>query len=190
MSLRLAQGGSRPLGVRLETERVVLRSWRMADAESLVRHADNRSVSMHLRDRFPYPYTLENAREFLSSQLAVPGPPLNLAIESVEHGEEAIGSVGLMPMADIHRFTCEVGYWIGEPFWGRGLAAEALVRFTEYTFERFTFERLEAQVSAANRSSCRVLEKAGYEHEATLRRNIFKAGQFYDSFVYVRFRGR
>jgi RimJ/RimL family protein N-acetyltransferase len=178
------------LGLRLETERLVLRSWRMSDVESLVRHANNPKVSMHLRDRFPSPYTVEHAREFLASQLAVPDPPLNLAIEVLDNGEEAIGSVGLMPMADIHRFTCEVGYWIGEAFWGRGLAVEALVRFTEYTFARFPFERLEAQVSDANSASCRVLKKAGYEHEATLRRNIVKHGQFYDSHVYVRFRAR
>lgn len=187
MSQELAESSPKPLEVRLETERLVLRSWRMDDAEALVRHADNRNVSMHLRDRFPYPYTLKDAREFLENQLAVPDPPLNLA---VEHAGEAIGSVGLMPMADIHRFTCEVGYWLGEAFWGRGLVAEALIRFTEYAFERFPFERLEAHVSATNSGSCRVLEKAGYEQEAILRRNIFKHGEFHDSFLYVRFRSR
>jgi ribosomal-protein-alanine N-acetyltransferase len=176
--------------VRLETARLVLRTWRESDAEALVRHAGNRNVSLHLRDRFPYPYTLKDAREFLATDAVLADPPLNLAIEAIENPGEAIGSIGLMPMTDIFRFTCEVGYWIAEACWGRGYAAEALVRFTDYTFEKFPYERLEAHVSSGNPSSCRVLEKAGYIHEATLRRNVYKHGEFYDSFVYSRLRVR
>jgi ribosomal-protein-alanine N-acetyltransferase len=175
------------MSVQLETERLVLRPWRRGDEEALVRHADNRRVWLNLRDLFPHPYTREHAREFIAIQAATAGPPSNLAIE---HEGEAIGSVGLHPLTDVARFTAEIGYWIGEAFWGRGLATEALRCFTGYAFDKFPFERLEGWVFATNPSSGRVLEKAGYELEATLRRSAFKDGRFVDCHLYVRFRPR
>jgi RimJ/RimL family protein N-acetyltransferase len=173
--------------MRLETERLVLRPWQTGDEEALVRHADNRGVWINLRDLFPHPYTLDDAREFIGRNLLRSSPPMNLAIE---HAGEPIGSVGLHPLTDVSRFTAEIGYWIGEAFWGRGLATEALRRFTDYAFEQFPIERLEGWIFATNPSSGRVLEKAGYEHEATLRRSAFKDGQFLDCHMYVRFRPR
>lgn len=173
--------------MRLETERLVLRPWREGDEEALVRHANNRRVWITLRDLFPHPYDIDAARDFIALNALRSQPPKNLAIE---HAGEPIGSIGLHPLADVSRFTAEVGYWIGEAFWGRGLATEALRRFTDYAFEEFPFERLEACVFATNPSSGRVLEKAGYEHEATLRRSAFKDGQFLDSHLYARLRHR
>lgn len=175
------------MSVRLATERLVLRPWRRGDEEAIVRHADNRRVWLNLRDLFPHPYTRDDAREFIAIQAGTSGPPHNLAIE---HGGEAIGSVGLHPLSDVSRFTAEIGYWIGEAFWGRGLATEALRLFTGYAFESFPFERLEGWVFSTNPSSGRVLEKAGYELEATLRRSAFKDGRFVDCHLYVRFRPR
>lgn len=171
--------------MRIETERLVLRRWRKADQEPLARHANNRKVSVNLRDLFPYPYTLEHAREWIARQTAMPDPSTNLVIE---HAGEFVGNVGLKPLTDVNRFTAEVGYWLGEDFWGRGFATEALASFTEYVFAQFPFERLEAWVFSSNPASGRVLEKAGYEYEATLRQSVFKEGRFLDSHVYVRFR--
>ena len=171
--------------MRLATERLVLRPWRKGDEEALVRHANNRKVSINLRDHFPHPYTMEDARSWIERCLAASEPPATLAIE---HEGEPIGGVGLQPLADVARFTAEVGYWLGEPFWGRGFATEALIRLTGYAFERFAFERLEAWVFATNPASARVLEKAGYEREATMKRAVFKDGRFLDCHVYVRLR--
>lgn len=173
--------------MRLETERLVLRPWRKGDEEALVRYANNRNVWLNLRDLFPYPYTLEHAQEWLVRCSATSGPPHNLAIE---HAGEAIGSVGLSPMVDVTRFTAEIGYWLGEPFWGRGFATEALRRFSEYAFESFSFERLEAWIFASNPASGRVLDKAGYTYEGTLKRSAFKDGRFLDCHVYARLRPR
>lgn len=173
--------------MRIETERLVLRPWREDDEEALARQADNRRIWINLRDRFPHPYTLEHAREWIGRCLAAPDPPLDLAIE---HAGEPIGGIGLQPWPDVARFTAEVGYWLGEAFWGRGFATEALRRFTAYAFESFPFERLEAFVFATNPTSGRVLEKSGYEFEATLRRSAFKDGRFLDCHVYARFRPR
>jgi RimJ/RimL family protein N-acetyltransferase len=173
--------------MRIETERLVLRPWHVGDEGALVRYADNRRVWLNLRDRFPHPYTLEHAREWIGRCAAAPDPPLDLA---VEHAGEPIGGIGLVPLSDVARFTAEVGYWLGEPFWGRGFATEALRRFTSYAFEHFRFERLEAWIFATNPSSGRVLEKAGYEREATLRRSAFKDGHFLDCHLYARLRPR
>jgi RimJ/RimL family protein N-acetyltransferase len=173
--------------MRIETERLVLRRWREDDAEALARHADNRRIWINLRDRFPHPYTLEHAREWIGRCLAAPDPPLELAIE---HADEPIGGIGLQAMTDVARFTAEVGYWLGEAFWGRGFATEAVRRFTDYAFERFAFERLEAWIFATNPSSGRVLEKSGYQYEATLRRSAFKDGRFLDCHLYARLRPR
>ena len=173
--------------MRLETERLVLRPWHKGDEEALVRHANNRRVWLNLRDLFPHPYTLADAQGFIEGNASMPGPPKNLAIE---HAGEPIGSIGLHPLSDVSRFTAEIGYWIGEAFWGRGLATEALKRFTDYALEQFHFERLEGWIFATNPSSGRVLEKAGYEYEATMRRSAFKDGQFLDCHLYVRFRPR
>ena len=173
--------------MRLETERLVLRPWREDDAEALARRANNRRVSIQLRDRFPHPYTLEDARQWIGRCLAAPEPPLDLAIE---HAGEPIGGVGLQPWQDVARFTAEVGYWLGEDFWGRGFATEALRRFSAYAFESFPFERLEAYVFSTNPASRRVLEKSGYEYEATLRRSAFKDGRFLDGHLYARLRPR
>jgi ribosomal-protein-alanine N-acetyltransferase len=179
--------GGRIAGMKIETERLVLRPWCVGDEAALARHANNRKVWLNLRDRFPHPYTLQNARDWLAHCASDPQPMFNLAIE---HKGEPIGGMGLVPMTDVSRFSAEVGYWLGEAVWGRGFASEALRSFTAYVFEGFSFERLEARVFAPNRASARVLEKAGYEREATLRRSVFKDGQFLDSHVYVRFRPR
>ena len=173
--------------MKLETERLVLRPWREGDEQDLVRHANNRNVWINLRDAFPHPYRLEDAREWIQRAVFASEPSPNLAIE---HAGEAIGNVGLVAMQDVARFTAEVGYWVGEAFWGRGFATEALRRFSQYAFDSFRFERLEAWVFDSNPASGRVLEKAGYRYEATLRRNAYKDGRFHDCHVYSRFRLR
>jgi [ribosomal protein S5]-alanine N-acetyltransferase len=171
--------------MRLETERLVLRPWREGDEPSLVRHANNRKVSINLRDHFPYPYTLDDARAWIARCRSTTQPHQTFAIE---HGGEAIGGIGLQPLSDVSRFTAEVGYWLGEEYWGQGFATEALRCLTGYAFESLHYERLEAWVFATNPISCKVLEKAGYEHEATLRRSAFKDGRFLDCNLYVRLR--
>lgn len=173
--------------MRLETERLVLRPWREGDEPSLVRQANNRKVSINLRDHFPYPYTQDDARAWIGRCLCAAHPHQAFAIE---HGGEAIGGIGLQPLTDVARFTAEVGYWLGEEHWGQGFATEALRRLTTYAFESFPYERLEAWVFASNPVSGKVLEKSGYEREATLRRSAFKEGRFLDCHLYARLRPR
>jgi RimJ/RimL family protein N-acetyltransferase len=163
-----------------------LRRWSMRDADALVRHANDADVARQLRDRFPHPYRREDARAFLSRASAA-DPLTNLAI--VVEGE-ACGGLGFVQGSDVERFSAEVGYWIGQARWGRGIATEALGLFTDYAFTRLGLLRLFALPFENNAASIRVLEKAGYQREGTLRSSCVKYGQARDQAMYARINPR
>jgi RimJ/RimL family protein N-acetyltransferase len=140
------------------------------------------NVAKYLRDRFPHPYTEKDARIFLKHVTAT-GDSSNLAIDV---GGEAVGAVGFVPGRDIERFSAEIGYWLGEDLWGRGIVTEALTLVTEHIFRRQNFLRLFALPFADNPASVRVLEKAGYTYEATLRASSVKYGAPRDQLLYAR----
>ena len=154
----------------------------MSDAASLVRHANNINVARQLRDRFPHPYTSRDAYAFLQFVLG-PGPQTNFAIEV---GGEAAGGLGYVAGTDIERYSAEVGYWLGETCWGRGIVSEALSLFTDHAFTSLRLLRLYALPFADNVGSVRVLEKAGYRCEARLRSSCVKYGEIRDQFMYAK----
>lgn len=162
--------------------RCLVRPWRLADADSLARHANNLNVARQLRDRFPHPYSRANALTFLKFATQ-DEDPTNLAIEV--HGE-AVGGIGYVPGADIERFSAEIGYWLGESHWGRGIVTEALTLVTEDVFRRRNLLRLFALPFADNIGSTRVLEKAGYVLEGILRGSAVKFGKPRDQAIYAR----
>jgi ribosomal-protein-alanine N-acetyltransferase len=162
--------------------RCSVRPWRLADADSLVRHANNLNVAKQLRDRFPHPYGRANALTFLKFATQ-DEDPTNLAIEV--HGE-AVGGIGYVPGSDIERYSAEIGYWLGEAYWGRGIVTEALSLVTEDVFRRRNLLRLFALPFADNVASTRVLEKAGYICEGILRGSAVKFGKPRDQAIYAR----
>lgn len=164
-----------------------VRPWRTSDAGSVVAYANNIKIARQLRDRFPHPYTLENARNFLASVSGRDSDGSNLAIEV---DGEAIGAVGFVAGEDIERYSAEIGYWLGEPFWGRGIATEAVMLVTADLFVRVNMLRLFALPFADNAASARVLEKAGYLREALLRSSSVKYGVARDQFLYARVNDR
>jgi RimJ/RimL family protein N-acetyltransferase len=159
-----------------------LRPWRREDVPALARAANNPNIACNLRDRFPHPYTERDARAFVHSCLAT-SPPLSFAI--VVDGE-AGGGIGISPGSDVERFSAEVGYWLAEPLWGRGIAAEALDLLSAYAFREPNLLRLFALPFADNHQSVRVLEKAGYTREAVLRASAVKDGKVRDQALYAR----
>jgi ribosomal-protein-alanine N-acetyltransferase len=167
----------------LNGQRCVLRRWRARDLASLVLHADNINVSRYLRDRFPYPYTRKDARAFLAMAAGSGGDDTRLAIDV---DGEAVGGIGVIVGTDVERFSAEVGYWLGEPFWGRGIGTEALAMFSEDVFGRLNLLRLFAVASAANVASARVLDKAGYQKEAVMRCAAVKFGVPNDQLLFAR----
>ena len=159
----------------------VLRPWRIGDEPALAKYADNRNVWINLKDVFPHPYTMEDAVAWVQSQKDR-DPPTDLAIADAD---EAIGAIGLRLQSDVYRRTAEVGYWLGEPFWGQGIATHALQAFTEYAFTTFDLVRLQAFVKEWNPASARVLEKCGFTLEGRLRKNVTKDGKTVDQFLYA-----
>jgi ribosomal-protein-alanine N-acetyltransferase len=167
------------------TDRIWLRQWAPADADALVRLADNRDIWLNLKDRFPHPYTRADADGWIAQCRAATGKPTQFAIEL---DGVAIGGIGIEPLSDVHRHAADIGYWIGEPYWGSGIATAALTEMTRYTFAEFPFQRIQALVFEWNPASRRVLEKAGYALEARLTRAVMKDGRFGDGFLYARLR--
>jgi RimJ/RimL family protein N-acetyltransferase len=170
--------------MRLEFERCAIRSWEQGDLASLVRHADNRNVWRNLRDRFPHPYTEDDGRAWLQAALSQ-DPETHFAIEI---GGEAVGGIGIVLGVDVARRSAEIGYWLGEPFWGRGIMSEAVRTFTDWAFAQFDVVRIQADVFAWNPASTRVLEKAGFVLEGRLRNAVTKNGETIDQLVYARLR--
>lgn len=157
------------------TPLLILRLLRPEDAQALSALANNKKIWDRVRDYFPFPYTESDALEFIGSALEA-DPPLSLAME---HEGEFCGVIGLMPQSDVNRRTAEIGYWLGEPFWDRGLATEAVKQMCNYGFG-LGFARLQAAVFDFNEASMRVLEKNGFVREGIFRRAVYKNGQFRD----------
>ena len=167
--------------MRLMLETCEVRTWRASDLESLVRHANNRNIRIQLRDRFPYPYTVGDGRAFLR-QARAQCPETAFAI--VVNGE-AVGGIGYQLQGDVERVSAEIGYWLGEAYWGKGIATEALVAVTKHATRAHELTRLYGIPFASNAASCRVLEKAGYVLEGRLRRSAIKDGRTTDQLQYA-----
>jgi ribosomal-protein-alanine N-acetyltransferase len=159
----------------------LVRDARPEDASSIAYYADNPRVVANLRDIFPHPYRLKDAQRFMKS-VTEQEPRTVFAIATQS---EAIGIVGLTIGQDVHRFTAELGYWLGEPFWGRGIMTDAIRAVVEHGFSELGLARIYAEPYAGNLGSARVLEKAGFTLEGRLRANVFKNGRVRDQFVYA-----
>jgi RimJ/RimL family protein N-acetyltransferase len=170
--------------VHLSLSLCTIRPWAATDADSLQRHANNRHVSMHLRDRFPFPYEMEQARTFLGWIAKQPSP----TVWAIEVNGEAAGGIGIELHTDVERVSAEIGYWLGEAMWGRGIATEALRAVTAEAFKRFDITRLYALPFADHAASVRVLEKAGYLREGHLRRSAIKEGKVRDQLLFAAYR--
>lgn len=159
-----------------------LRPWRQTDLPSLVQHANNRRVASSLRDIFPHPYTEEDAKAWLTYATAQT-ETVDFAIE-VE-GQAASG-IGYTRGSDVARFSAEIGYWLGEAFWNRGIATEAVCAFADHAFNELRLLRLYAPPFANNLGSIRVLERAGFVCEGLLHASVVKDGRVLDQWLYAR----
>lgn len=167
--------------MELTLSKFTLRPWMPGDEEALVRHANSRKIWLNLRDAFPHPYTTADAKHWI--QIANPTTPItNFAI--VVDGAAA-GGIGLVLKDDVFRRSAEIGYWLGEEFWGRGIVTEAVREVTDYAFATFDLCRVYAGVFEWNPASMRVLEKAGYEFEGRMRKSVTKDGQTIDELIYA-----
>jgi RimJ/RimL family protein N-acetyltransferase len=157
-----------------------IRDWQMGDAPSIAKYANNRKIWVNLRDSFPHPYSLQDAESFISR--IVEATPITVFALATQL--EAIGSIGLMLGKDVHRFTAEMGYWLAEPFWGKGIMTQAVKILTAYAISELKLHRIFAEPYTTNPASARVLEKAGFICEGILRSNVFKDGKVLDQYLY------
>jgi RimJ/RimL family protein N-acetyltransferase len=165
----------------IKTDLCGLRPWRTGDENSLAQHANNFKIWLNVRDIFPHPYTLADAHAWIQKANTLQNC-LNLAIEA---DGAAIGGVGLILKEDVYRRSAEVGYWLGEDYWNKGIATAAVRSLAAYVFKNYDICRLFAGVYAYNKASMRVLEKAGFALEAIHRQAVIKNGQMVDEYLYV-----
>ena len=165
----------------LELTLCTVRSYRTDDAESLATYANNRKIWQNLRDGFPHPYSIEDANTFI--QRAVNANPETMYAICVEGS--AVGGIGFSLHGDIERISAEIGYWLGEPFWGRGIVSEALKAVTEYAMKKHGLLRVYAVPFVSNKASHWVLEKSGYRLEGRMIKSAIKDGKVMDQLMYA-----
>ena len=159
-----------------------IRKWELSDAKDLAAALSNKKVQSNLRDGLPYPYTEQDGKDFISAILSADeNESFSFAI-TVDN--MVIGSIGIFRQDNIHRQTAELGYYIAEEYWGKGIMTEAVKQICEYVFNKSDIIRIYAEPFAYNIASCRVLEKAGFQYEGTLRSNAVKNGKVIDMKIY------
>ncbi|MFA5834312.1 MAG: GNAT family N-acetyltransferase [Bacteroidota bacterium] len=163
-------------------QRCLLRPWRIGDELSLEKHANNRKIWINVRDHFPHPYTKGDAMRWVQHA----STSLSETVFAITIDGNAVGSIGLVAKDDVYRKSMEIGYWLGEEFWGRGIVTEAVGVVSEYGFDRFDIVRLYADVFEWNNASVRVLEKNGYTFEARLKKAVIKDGMIADALMYAK----
>jgi len=162
-------------------EGITLRPWSLDDAEQLALIANNKKIADKLRDGFPFPYSLNDAKNWLNSILGDNNPPRLFAITV---NEKLVGSIGIVPKTDIYRKNLEIGYFLSEEYWGKGIATKAIKAVVSYAFRSFDIVRIYAEPFADNPASRKALEKAGFILEAILKKNVIKNGVIKDSCIY------
>lgn len=158
----------------------IIRDWQIKDAPFLAKFANNKMIWQNLRDAFPHPYELQDAKSFILRVKEL-NPKTMFAIATQK---EAIGSIGLTLGKDVHRRTAEIAYMLAEPYWGIGIMTQAVKSLTEYAINDLNMLRVFAEPYTTNHASARVLEKAGFIREGILRSNALKNGKVLDQFIY------
>ena len=164
-------------------QRCTIREWRESDAPALAAAINNPRVQENLRDGIPFPYTVDDALDFIRAMLARDRTQLYAYAVALDDG--AIGSISVARGQNIHFCTAELGYYIAEPYWGRGFASCAVRQVCDHVFAHSDLLRIFAEPFADNAASCRVLEKAGFQLEGTLRKNAVKNGEVLDMKLYA-----
>jgi RimJ/RimL family protein N-acetyltransferase len=158
-----------------------LRPWKMTDIDNLVCYANNWNIAQNMTDKFAFPYTTENARAFI--EFATKDNPVH--IFAIDIDGQAIGGIGIHPQEDIHRKNAELGYWLAEPFWGRGIISKAIKQAVDIAFETYDIDRVFARPFGTNIASQKVLEKNQFLLECRLEKVIIKDGVRIDELIYA-----
>lgn len=163
-------------------DKLVLRPWQKQDAQELAQIANNRNIWNNVRDALPSPYTVMDALQWIA-HVNNRSPVLNFAI--VFNGRIA-GSIGCNPKEDISRKTIEIGYFVGEHYWGKGIATAAVKELAGFIETKLDIIRIEAHVFPQNKASAKVLQKNGFYLESIQRRSVIKNNEILDDHIWVK----
>lgn len=159
-----------------------IRKWMLSDAHQLASAINNKKVQDNLRDSLPYPYTEQDGEAYISEILSADDNETFAFAVTVDG--KVVGSIGVFRQNNIHRQTGELGYYIAQEYWGKGIMTEAVKQTCKFVFKNSDIIRIYAEPFAYNTASCRVLEKAGFQYEGTLRSNAVKNGKVVDMKMY------
>ncbi len=168
--------------MEFRSENIVLRPYTLEYAESLASIANNRKISKNLRDGFSYPYSIEDAKNFITMCME---KEVQTVFAIIYKGKLA-GSIGLHPLEDVYRHTAEIGYFIGEAFWGKGIATKSVEMLTKFGFESLHLIRIFAGIFETNKASMHVLEKNGFVLECIKRKAVIKDNIILDEYLYAK----
>ena len=157
---------------------ITLRRWRPEDAQELAAAADNFKIWLNVRDGFPHPYSLDDAKAFIGSVGRLPG------VFAIEIDGRAVGSIGYFPQSDVERLNAEIGYWLSEECWGRGIMSRAVKLLADHIFANTEIIRLFATPFAYNPASMKVLENAGFTKVGVLHNAAIKNNKIIDVHYY------
>jgi [ribosomal protein S5]-alanine N-acetyltransferase len=167
--------------MRIKCDNCVLREWKPSDLESLVENANNYHIAINMRDLFPYPYTLEDGEKWIETT----SDEEKNCFMAITLDDMAVGGIGLNLGEDIERISAEVGYWLGEKYWGRGITSSALKGILEYGFNDLGLERMYAKPLEHNIASRKVLEKNGFKMEGIMEKSVIKEGKIFNQALYA-----
>lgn len=161
---------------------ITIRNWKKTDASSLAAALSNKNILNNLRDGLPYPYTEKDAEEYIDFILN--SNPNDTFAYSIDVDGRAVGSIGAFRQRNIHFRTAELGYYLSEEYWGRGIMTIAVKQICEKLFSETDILRIFAEPFENNAGSRRVLEKAGFQLEGILKNNAFKNGKVLNMALY------
>lgn len=163
-----------------------LRPWSIEDAEDIAVEADNPRIAANLRNVFPCPYTLKDAVDYITDCISKEGG--RQITRAIEVDGRAVGSIGIFLLNDVYEKSAELGYWLSEKYWRKGIMSRAVRMLCREAFETFDIVRIFAEPFACNAGSRGVLEKAGFTCEGTMKNGIYKNGQIHSYCIYALLR--
>ena len=161
---------------------IKLRRFKNSDAHRMAELANNEKVSRNLTDGFPHPYTIKDAEGFLEKYMSQDP----VSIFAIEYKGEYVGNIGLVKGTDIHRKCAEIGYFIGEPYWNKGIVTTAVNLITEYGFKNLDVVRIHTGIFEYNKASQRVLEKCGFVKEGVFQKSVLKQDKLWNEIRYAK----
>ena len=160
---------------------ITLRPWHLNDLENLVALANNKNIAQYMADVFPHPYTTEKGKTFIDFATSNP----NSKIFAIIINEKPVGSIGLHIQTDILKKNAEIGYWLGEEYWGKGIIKHAINQMVDYGFKNLDIVRIFARIYGTNIPSQKVIEKANFVLEGKFEKTIYKNNEFLDELIYA-----